>query len=91
MGVNILVYILLFSINLHFILVNFFVNYCVMVFVVSFFFTKCTVLNGDSAKWRIIVSYIDKMTSMVILVFSMVKGSIPEVEFISISRGKKLI
>ena len=32
----------------------------------------------------------DKMVSMVILVFSMVKGSILEVEFILISRGKKL-
>ena len=26
---------------------------------VSFFFTKCTVLNGDVAKWRISIAYID--------------------------------
>ena len=35
-------------------------------------------------------AYIDKMASMVIFVFSMIKGSILEVEFILISRGKKL-
>ena len=35
-------------------------------------------------------AYIDKMAIMVILVLGMVKGSILEVEFISISRGKKL-
>ena len=46
---NILVYILLFYINLHFIPISFF-NFCncVIVFFV-FFFTKCTVLNVDVA------------------------------------------
>ena len=51
LSVDILVYILLFSIKLQFIPVScFFVN-CVMVFFVFFFFffTKCTVLNGDVA------------------------------------------
>ena len=52
-----------------------------------FLFTKCTDLNGDIPGLQ---AYIDKMASMVILVFSMVKGSIPEIEFILISRGKKL-
>ena len=88
LGINISVYILLFSINLHFIPVFFlnffFVNY------VMVFFTICTVLNGDTAKWRIIMAYIHTMASMVILVFSMVKGSILEVKFILISSGKKL-
>ena len=36
-------------------------------------------------------AYIDKIANMVILVFSIkVKGSVHEVEFILISRGKKL-
>ena len=62
-------------------------------------FTKCTVLNGDVAKWRIIMSWdcrpiSIKMASMVIkLVLSMVKGSIlehVEVDFVLISRGKEV-
>ena len=48
-------------------------------------------------KWRrrkvanteLLVSCIDKMASMVVMVFNMVKGSFLEVEFILISRGKK--
>ena len=50
LSVTILVYILLFSINLHFIPVSFFIFVnCVMVFFAFFscFFTKCSVLNGD--------------------------------------------
>ena len=65
-----------------------------MVFFYLFFFTKCTVLNGDVAKWRIIMCWDSRPTSIkwpaLSLVFSMVKGSVLEVEFILISRGKKL-
>ena len=59
LSVNILVYILLFSINLHFIHV-FFCKLRHVFFFVSFFFfffTKCTVLNGDVTKWRIIMPW----------------------------------
>ena len=87
-SINILVYILLFSINLHFIHVFFSVN-CVMV---CLFFTKCIVLNGDVTKWRIIMPW-DCRPSLAWSYWSLVymtQGSILEIEFILISREKKL-
>ena len=57
LSVNILMYILLFSINLHSCPVLFFCKLRHGIFVSFFFFTKYTVLNGDVAKWRIIMSW----------------------------------
>ena len=98
LSVNILMYILLFSINLHSCRVLFFCKLRHGIFV-SFFFYKMHCLKWQRRKMANnnvlgLKAYIDKMASMVIiLVFSMVKGYIlehVEVDFILISRGKKL-
>ena len=55
LSVDILVYILLFSIKLQFIPVSFFFGKLLHgVFCIFFFFTKCTVLNGDVANYYVL-------------------------------------
>ena len=89
LSLNILVYILLFSLNLHFIPEFFFFKLRHGIFCIFFSHKMhCFEWRRHKETNNYVLGY--KMASMVILVFSMVKCSILEVGFILISRGKKL-
>ena len=90
LSVNILEYILLFSINLHFIPVSFFCKLRHGIFCTFFFYKMhCFKWRRRKVANNFIMSCDCRHTSIKLLVLSMVKGSILDVEFIFISTGER--